>query len=412
MMMMMIAFLLFVALAMATSAVMPTHWRNVTYHLLGLPYSESNSAFSMDSFSLKVVRLCRILNDLGVDYFVYANANTDPACRNVVEIFSTDERVSYYGPDSAWREGGGYFDQNTISPGAVEWRKRVIATIDQRKRSAYDFVLATFGSMHQPIGDTVGLYAIETGVGYEQQFAYLRILESYAWLAHNMRSHADTINEVSFYSAVIPMCYYADEFGDASPLASDPPYIAYVGRINEMKGVEIALHTLAHLPDNYRLKVAGTGSMTRFLDRFTNCSDRVDVLGVLDADARTRLLRGARALMLPSLYVEPFGSVVVEAMFVGTPAITTDHAGMYETVRHGVTGFRCRSLSCFVSAVHQSAELDRMHIGKLARANFACGALQLRLADYFQDAVNLRTAEGWSSLNGEIESMLAPFPSM
>jgi glycosyltransferase involved in cell wall biosynthesis len=207
------------------------------------------------------------------------------------------------------------------------------------------------------------------------------------------------------------MCYYADEFLNYVPPAeSETPYIAFVGRLVAGKGLDIALNTLAHLPD-YRLKVAGTGDLEAFLDNFANCSDRVDYMGVLDAPARNTLLRGARALLAPSMYLEPFGSVVVEAMFLGTPTISTDQAGMSETVRHGVTGFRCRSLSCFVGAVHESAKLDRERIAEIARGNYACGVLQSRLTDYIQDALNMRRAEGWNSLVGETVSLLAPFPA-
>jgi glycosyltransferase involved in cell wall biosynthesis len=389
----------------------PNSWRDLTFHILGTPYAEINTNFSMDAFALKVVRLCRMLNDLKVNYFVYANANTDPACRNVVEIFSTDERFGYYGDDDAWRSGKAYFDQRILAPGAIEWRRRATAALIERKTSSFDLVLATFGVMHKEVGDAADLYAIETGVGYKQHFGFFRVYESYAWLSHDVIANRTHFDSVSFYSAVIPMCYYADEFLNYVPPAeSETPYIAFVGRLVAGKGLDIALNTLAHLPD-YRLKVAGTGDLEAFLDNFANCSDRVDYMGVLDAPARNTLLRGARALLAPSMYLEPFGSVVVEAMFLGTPTISTDQAGMSETVRHGVTGFRCRSLSCFVGAVHESAKLDRERIAEIARGNYACGVLQSRLTDYIQDALNMRRAEGWNSLVGETVSLLAPFPA-
>jgi glycosyltransferase involved in cell wall biosynthesis len=406
-----VAVVLALLLPICWASAVPSSWRDLTFHILGLPYSEINAAFSMDAFSLKVARLCRMLNDFGVSYHVYANANTDPACRNVVEIFSTEERVAFYGADSEWRSGRKYFDQRITVDGAIEWQRRAAEALKARKVTPYDFVLATFGTMHKAIGDAADLYAIETGIGYRQHFGFFRIYESYSWLAHDLVSSPTQSDSVTFYSAVIPMCYYADEFGDATVVApSEPPYVAFVSRVQESKGLNIVLNALAHLP-GYRLKVAGIGNIEPFLREFANCSDRVDYMGVLDADARTELLRGARALFAPSLYVEPFGSVVVEAMFVGTPTIATDHAGMSETVRHGVTGFRCRSLSCFVAAVHESAKLDRARIAEIARGNYACGVLQSRLSDYFQDALNMRRPEGWNSLLGENASLLAPFPA-
>jgi glycosyltransferase involved in cell wall biosynthesis len=47
---------------------------------------------------------------------------------------------------------------------------------------------------------------------------------------------------------------------------------------------------------------------------------------------------GARALIFPIDWEEPFGLVVIEAMACGTPVITTRRGAMPEIVTHGKTG--------------------------------------------------------------------------
>jgi glycosyltransferase involved in cell wall biosynthesis len=46
----------------------------------------------------------------------------------------------------------------------------------------------------------------------------------------------------------------------------------------------------------------------------------------------------SRAVILPSIWAEPFGLVAVEAMAAGTPCIASDHAALPELITHGVDG--------------------------------------------------------------------------
>lgn len=374
----------------------------MTYHLLGVPYSEANAAFSMCAFTAKVVRWCRMLNEMGVSYFVYANANTDSACQNVITIFSEEDRQAYYGDDAEWRERGGYFNQRVDSRGAIEWIRRTTTELGRRQQSN-DIVIVTLGIMHKSIAESSGLPGVEVGVGYRETFSFYRIFESYTWLAAMTVSRTSAaIESVSHYDAVVPMCYFSDEFVKSTPVAAcvdescsaaTAPYIAFVGRIVVSKGFRIAMEILCHSPE-LRLKVAGTGDLNWMTRDFPNCSDRVDYIGVITPSQRNEVLRHAVALVAPTMYVEPFGSIVVESMFLGTPVITTDHAAMSETVWHGVSGFRCRTLACFLRAVKQAPTLERARIVRYATENYLCSSLLGRYTEYFQDVLNLKN-RGW-----------------
>jgi glycosyltransferase involved in cell wall biosynthesis len=396
--------MLFLFFVILTARAYAVNWRNVSYHLLGVPYSEANDNFSMCAFSMKVVRWCRMLNGLGVDYVTYVNANADAACRNVVTIFSSQEREMYYGDDDAWRSS--YFDQRTNSPGAVEWIRRTLAAVNERKRGN-DILLVVFGTMHAEIARRSGLTGVEVGVGYRQTFSFFQVFESYTWhAALAQMNREDGIATVSNYHAVIPMCYYVDEFDqtcvDAICGPDKPdPYFAFVARIDVGKGILVALSLLCNL-DNVRLKVAGTGNIDHFLEGFPKCRDRVDYLGVLTAKKRNNLLGGAIALLSPTQYLEPFGSVVVESMFLGTPVISSDQGGMSETVLHGVTGFRCRTLGCFVQAARKVQLLSREEIRRVATSKFDCNFLVHKHVEFFQDVLNVQTGNGWFAV-GEDE---------
>src|SRR6185312_12053144 len=54
--------------------------------------------------------------------------------------------------------------------------------------------------------------------------------------------------------------------------------------------------------------------------------------GLLDGPALARLFHGARAVVVPSLFPETFGYVVLEAFAVGTPVVVHEGGGaLYET---------------------------------------------------------------------------------
>jgi glycosyltransferase involved in cell wall biosynthesis len=375
-----------------------------TYHLLGLSYSEVNEQFSLCAFTMKVMRWCRLLNRMNASYVVYANANTSPHCQNVVEIFSHEQRVAHFGPDSAWRSGTSGFDQRVNSPGALEWQRLAIQAVKARMHRG-DWLLASFGNFHQSIADATGLDALEIGVGYVQSFSKYRIFESHTWLASATRES----NVLSLTDAVIPMCYWPDEF--YVPFMSlqpvKRPYFAFVSRIAESKGINVALSLLCAMP-GYDLRVAGVGPLETYLAAYPSCRDRVIFSGAIDASARNVLVKQATALLSPSLYNEPFGSIVVESQFLGTPVISTDHAGMARTIWHGVTGFRCRTLRCFVAAGRAAPTLDRSRIIEFAKSNFACERLLPRISAYLEEARE-HALHGWFATPlRNVTAMLAP----
>ena len=227
------------------------------------------------------------------------------------------------------------------------------------------------------------------------------------------------------YHAVIPNCFYSDEFGldssldarnsstvstanprrsNSSTVVSDDdmqqPYFVYIGRIISDKGINSVLEIMRHMKD-HMLHVAGQGDLNWFLKKNDPLWSRIVYHKVLGLTERNALLSGADALLAPSVFKEPFGNVMVEAQFLGIPVISTDHAGMSETVWHGVSGFRCRTLRCFVAAAKGSIHLDRATIKEYAEQTFSCHQIKYQYLDYFRDVLNLWDGRGWGLITGE-----------
>lgn len=368
---------------------------DVTFHVLALPHTVVHERFSACAFTMKVHRMCSMLAELGLHAVLYANEGSDETteCAEFAPIFTEAERVSLYGDDSAWRDKGAFFEFNDETAKA-KYVERTVAALRQRGgRRSVDVLLVSFGYMHREIAAQVGIVAVETGIGYNGSWATYRVYESYTWAAAMTASTA-----VDHYHAVIPNCYYAREFASVGAPPSADDYLAFVGRVISSKGVWIAIAMLRHLPASVRLHVAGQGDLEFFLRNAEDVRDRVVYHGVLAPAARNALLAGAAALVAPTLFKEPFGGVMVEAQMLGTPVITTDHAAMSETVWHGVTGFRCRSLRCFVGAADAVHRLDRERIRRRAALTYGCERVKYAYEDYFRDVLNLWDVRGWALL--------------
>ena len=107
-------------------------------------------------------------------------------------------------------------------------------------------------------------------------------------------------------------------------------------------------------------------------------------VGLCDANQRKVLMRDARAIIGPTYYIEPFGNMVVEGYFSGTPAITTDWGGFVDTVVNGVTGYRCREFKEFINALNNIDKIDPHVCRKWAEDNFSETVVHEKFDFYFK----------------------------
>jgi glycosyltransferase involved in cell wall biosynthesis len=118
-------------------------------------------------------------------------------------------------------------------------------------------------------------------------------------------------------------------------------YVLWLGRFAEDKGAHLAIEAArsARLP----IVVAGKCNEPAERDYFAaqiapRLGAGVRYVGEADADAKRQLLAGARALMFPVQWEEPFGMVMIEAMACGTPVVALRRGSVPEVVEDGVSG--------------------------------------------------------------------------
>lgn len=115
--------------------------------------------------------------------------------------------------------------------------------------------------------------------------------------------------------------------------------LLFVGRVDQRKGVEVAIRALVHLPPEATLEVVGVGrpdylAHLSALARSLGVIGRVTFTGAADRSSLAEKYRGADALLFPTVWDEPFGLVPLEAMACHLPVVATGTGGSAEVLSH------------------------------------------------------------------------------
>jgi D-inositol-3-phosphate glycosyltransferase len=129
--------------------------------------------------------------------------------------------------------------------------------------------------------------------------------------------------------------------------AGEPGYAVVAGRLQPLKGLDLAIEAVAAVPDHLRpeLVIAGDASADYdgYIDELTRLAarhgiaDGVRFVGPRSRVDLARLFRGAKVVLVPS-HSETFGLVALEAAASGVPVVAQGTGGLREAVLAGDTG--------------------------------------------------------------------------
>lgn len=366
------------------------------FHVVGLPNTRTKKDFLGCAFTMKIYNFCKMMNGLGHEVFHYGSEGSElDGYATDVPILSYDEQEKLFSMDGAariynidWSGRASYWALLNV---------RAAAEITKRKQSG-DFVCVISGSNNRALSGLLGndVAVVEYGIGYNGVFAKYRVYESYAHMHKVWGAEGGYDPDGKNYDVVIPHFF---DTSDYPFCAQSKNYFLFIGRLIKRKGIRIAVEACRQL--GMPLKIAGYGCKSFDNHRLT-CEDgsvyeydQMEYVGfVTDPADRAKLFGEAIATFMPTEYIEPGGYVAVESQLTGTPVIATDWGTFTETIEHGKTGFRCRTLDHFVFAGKQAASLDREYIHRRAVSKYSMDRLSRRYEEYFQMLSDLR-GEGW-----------------
>ncbi|CAH2604740.1 Glycosyltransferase family 4 protein [Rhodovastum atsumiense] len=147
--------------------------------------------------------------------------------------------------------------------------------------------------------------------------------------------------------------------------AGERDYFAFLGRISPEKGIERAIQIAGRC--GVKLKVAAKVDKAD-AEYFKNnvepllANANVEFIGEINDAQKPAFLSGAKALLFPIDWPEPFGLVMIEAMACGCPVIAMRRGSVPEVMDDGLTGFVVENVDEAVAACGRLDQIDRQKV--------------------------------------------------
>jgi glycosyltransferase involved in cell wall biosynthesis len=155
-------------------------------------------------------------------------------------------------------------------------------------------------------------------------------------------------------------------------------YVLFLGRFHPQKAPHLAVEAARRA--GVRIILAGKCTEEVEHDYYRDelapvlGPDAVEV-GVADQALKRRLLAGARCLVFPIRWEEPFGLVMVEAMACGTPVVALARGAAPEVIAQGRTGFVVDRPEQLAGAITDCAALDPSDCRRYVSSRFSLDAM-------------------------------------
>lgn len=384
--------------------------KKFTFHYVAAVHVPVSREYSACAYTQKIHKLTRMLLSQGHKVYLYGTERTDISHPNLefVKVLPISDVREQWGDKDCkdpnnelgyeWRKE--YFRHDlgmgVTAPVRVKFLQQ--ATVEIRKRMEQDhFLLLPLGGYQKPIADELKVpLTVEPGVGYTGVIGPFIAYES-AFVQNWISGHTTRgdIPDGRRYDRVIPNYFDVADF----PFVEKPDgYFIYMGRMIERKGWRTAYHVAKAF--GIPLKMVGQGKLPDEILK----DPLVQYQPAVSPKERAELLGHAMVSFVPTVYMEPFGGVSVEAMMCGTPVMTTDFGAFPEINKNGVSGYRCNTFSDFVARTADAIKLDRSKVREYAIRNYSMDAVGGMFEDWWKALYswhlgNVGYEGGWWSLS-------------
>lgn len=328
-------------------------------HLLGLPHTIVNDDYMLCAFTAKLLLFPDVIQPFGWTVIEYSNEGSQSRADQHVVILSKPQfqalslRQSRAEPHDT--------DVNN-EPLKQQFHATLLEKI-QRLAQPGDIICHVWGpnmDVHRLLPQC---HHLESSVGYTASPGLpFRVYESSAWMHwHYGKAGKEDGNN---YQWVVPSAFDTDKWALREEVGD---YALFLGRVTSRKGIDVLVDIAKRMPD-LTILAHGAGDAGPWA---ATCPPNLKFKGPVFGNERVEVVRRARCMLMPTVFIEPFGFSGIEAQLCGTPLLASNYGAFHETVIDGVTGFCCNTLADWAEAIRRSAMLDRPTIARLARKKYS-----------------------------------------
>ncbi len=356
-------------------------------HMIGLFHTITSDEYSHCAFTGKVLRFARMMQPLDHHVIEYGNAESQSQAMEFHQVLSREELLSLL----PIRKESEFYAKTAVigSPVHKEYEKRLFPLLLSHVLPG-DIICHPFGHSHETLSQLLPeALHVECGIGYLKTWAPYRIFESHSKLHYSLGYEQSSGRQYDF---VIPNYFDGEDWPADYTLREDKPLV-FMGRISSEKGMSVIQSLARELP-HQRFLMAGQGNFQEYFQDLPN----VQYHPPLKGKERSTFLRGALAMLMPTLYVEPFGGSGVEAQMSGVPLLASHFGAFSETIEHGKTGFLCRTIGDWLYAIRQAEHLDRHYIATRARRLYDMPSVAPLYDTAFRVIHQVYKDQGWNNI--------------
>ena len=168
------------------------------------------------------------------------------------------------------------------------------------------------------------------------------------------------------------------------------PYLLFLGRISPEKrpdrAIAVAKACGITLKIAAKVDAADRAYFAREIEPLLD-DPLIRFIGEIGEAEKPALLGGARALLFPIDWPEPFGLVMIEAMSYGTPVIAWRCGSVPEVMEDGVTGFVVDDHAGAIEAVGKLDSIDRAIVRAIFERRFAASVMAANYVALYEQVI-------------------------
>lgn len=113
----------------------------------------------------------------------------------------------------------------------------------------------------------------------------------------------------------------------------------FIGNLLKSKGIQYLIESFKCTKnENSRLIICGDGDLKDYVRKSVLSDNRIIYKGAIYEEEKKNVLLESDVLIIPSIWYEPFGRVIIEAYKYGMPVIGTNMGGIPEIIDKDVSG--------------------------------------------------------------------------